>query len=62
MQPSSPGATFLSNYGLQQVQCGPPGLVVVYGPENSVICANPNGTVAAGSYQLSPDTLSITSM
>ncbi|HTU82397.1 MAG TPA: hypothetical protein VMF61_09725, partial [Candidatus Acidoferrales bacterium] len=38
-QPGSPGATLLSNYQLQQTQCGPPNLVVIYGPENSVICA-----------------------
>src|SRR5580692_7665163 len=62
VQASSPGATFLSNYQLTQVQCGPAGLVVVYGPENSVICANPNNLVAAGNYQLSTDTLTITSV
>ncbi|HLY01509.1 MAG TPA: hypothetical protein VKR56_03330 [Candidatus Cybelea sp.] len=62
VQPSSPGATFLSNYQLTQVQCGPTGLVVVYGPENSVICANPNNLVTAGNYQLSTDTLTLTSM
>ena len=61
VQPSSPGATFLSNYQLTQVQCGPPGLVVVYGPNNSVICANPNNLVAAGTYQLNTETLSLTS-
>jgi hypothetical protein len=60
--PSSPGATFLSNYQLTQVQCGPPGLVVVYGPSNSVICANPNHLVSAGYYELDTQTLSITSI
>lgn len=62
VQPSSPGATFLSNYQLTQVQCGPPGLVVVYGPQNSVICANPNHLVAAGSYRLNAETLSLTTL
>ncbi|HEY6449945.1 MAG TPA: hypothetical protein VIX60_04630 [Candidatus Cybelea sp.] len=62
IQPSSPGATFLSNYQLTQVQCGPPGLVVVYGPSDSVICANPNNLVAAGTYQLNTETLSLTSI
>ena len=38
----SPGATLLSNYGLRQAPCGPPGLVVIYGPNFGVICANPN--------------------
>ena len=62
VQPSSPGATFLSNYSLTQVQCGPSNLVVVYGPSNSVICANPNQYVAAGSYTLNTDTLTLSSM
>ena len=52
----------LSNYKLQQVQCGPPNLVVVYGPDNSVICATPNSTVAAGEYNLDTSTLSLTSV
>jgi hypothetical protein len=60
--PNSPGATLLSNYQLQQVQCGPPGLVYVYGPNNSLICANPNNLVAAGNYNLNTNTLSLTSM
>lgn len=62
VQPSSPGATFLSNYQLTQVQCGPPGLVVVYGPSNSVICANANNLIAAGTYELNTETLSLTSL
>ena len=60
VQPSSPGSTLLANYQLQQVQCGPPGLVVIYGPNNSVICANPNNLVAAGTYNLDTETLSLT--
>jgi hypothetical protein len=59
-QPSSPGATLLSNYQLTQVQCGPPNLVVIYGPNDSVICANPNQLVAAGNYNLDTSTLSLT--
>ncbi len=62
VQANSPGATFLQSYGLTQVQCGPPNLVVVYGPQNSVICANPNSTVAAGYYQLDASTLTLTSV
>ncbi|MGZ3528888.1 MAG: hypothetical protein ACXVAO_14505 [Vulcanimicrobiaceae bacterium] len=60
-QPNSPGATLLSNYHLQQVQCGPPNIVVIYGPSNSVICANPNDVVAAGNYNVDPSNLSIVS-
>ncbi|MBV8154939.1 MAG: hypothetical protein JOY98_10985, partial [Candidatus Eremiobacteraeota bacterium] len=61
VQPNSPGATFLSNYGLTQTQCGPPNLVIVYGPSDSVICAYPNNTVSAGYYNLDTTTLSLTS-
>jgi hypothetical protein len=61
VQQSSPGATLLSNYGLQQVQCGPPGLVVIYGPNNGIICANPNGRVAAGNYAVNENNLTLQS-
>jgi hypothetical protein len=61
VQQSSPGATMLSNYQLTQAQCGPPNLVVIFGPSNSVICAYPNNLVSAGSYNLDPSTLSLTS-
>jgi hypothetical protein len=57
--PDSPGAKVLTNYGLTQTQCGPEGLVIIYGPENSVICAQPTATVAAGEYQLETTDLSI---
>ena len=50
MSSGSPGATLLSNYGLRQVPCGPSGLVVIYGPNLGIICAYPNGLVAAGNY------------
>jgi hypothetical protein len=57
----SPGANLLSNYRLQQVPCGPSGLVVIYGPNFGVICANPNGLVAAGNYAVNVDNLTIQS-
>jgi hypothetical protein len=50
-----------NDYGLQQTPCGPPNLVVIWGPDNSVICAFPNATVAPGNYQLDPSTLTIVS-
>jgi hypothetical protein len=61
VQSSSPGATLLSNYGLRQVPCGPPGLVVIYGPEFGIICAEPNGRVGAGSYAVNVDNLTLQS-
>jgi len=58
--PDSPGAKMLANYGLTQTQCSNEGnLVVVFGPENSIICAQPNATVAAGQYELNTDDLTI---
>jgi len=52
----------LQSYQLVQVKCGPPDLVVIYGPEKSVICANPNAYVGVGEYQLDPASLSLVSM
>jgi hypothetical protein len=59
--PDSPGATLLINFQLQQVPCGPPNLVVIFGPDNSVICANPNNLVAPGEYDLDAQQLSLVS-
>ena len=59
VQQGTPGATFLTTYQLVQVKCGPAGLVVVYGPENSVICASPNNFVGEGSYRLDTVTMSL---
>jgi len=59
--PESPGAKLLSSYNLQQTPCGPPNLVAIYGPNNSVICAHPNALVAAGNYSVNQQTLTITS-
>jgi hypothetical protein len=61
VQPNSPGAQMLMNYQLTQTQCGPPNLVVIYGPDNSVICAYPNNLVSAGTYSLDPSTLTLSS-
>jgi hypothetical protein len=61
VEPDSPGAQLLQNYDLQQVPCGPDGLVVIWGPDNSAICAFPNTLVAPGNYELDPTTLTIVS-
>jgi hypothetical protein len=57
----SPGATLLSNYGLRQTTCGPPNLVVIYGPNFGVICAYPNNLVSPGSYAVNTNTLTLQS-
>ncbi|HTZ53948.1 MAG TPA: hypothetical protein VMB20_02710 [Candidatus Acidoferrum sp.] len=61
VQPNSPGAQLLQAYSLTQTPCGPPNLVVIYGPDNSVICAYPNNLVSAGTYSVDPSTLTISS-
>jgi hypothetical protein len=48
-------------YQLTQTPCGPPNLVVIWGPGDSVICAFPNNFVDAGNYQLDPSTLTLVS-
>jgi hypothetical protein len=62
VEPDSPGAELLENYQLTQVPCGPPDLVVILGPDNGVICADPNDLVAAGEYQLDPADLTIVAL
>jgi len=59
--PDSPGAQLLANYQLTQTPCGPPNLVVIYGPDNSVICAYPNDLVGPGTYSVDPSTLTLSS-
>jgi hypothetical protein len=61
VEPESPGAKLLASYQLTQTPCGPPNLVVIYGPNSSVICARPNGLVAAGNYSVDSKSLTIVS-
>lgn len=61
VQQTSAGAKLLETYHLTQTQCGPPGLVVIFGPNNSVICARPNNMVAAGNYSVNVSTLTLVS-
>jgi hypothetical protein len=59
--PDSPGAQLLANYQLTQTPCGPPNLVVIWGPDNSLICAFPNNVVGPGEYDVDPTTLTLVS-
>ena len=61
VQPDSPGAKLLESYHLTQTPCGPPNLVVIYGPNNSAICATPNDLVAPGNYSVNSKSLTIVS-
>jgi len=62
VEPDSPGEQLLENYQLQQVPCGQPDLVVIFGPDDSVICAQPNQYVSPGEYQLDPSQLTIVAL
>ncbi len=62
VQPSTPGSKLLQSYKLTQVPCGTPNLVVILGSNNSVICAKPNNLVAAGTYGVNEQTLTLTSV
>jgi len=59
VEPDTPGYDILNDYGLQQVECGPPGLVEIWGPDDSVVCGGPNDEVAAGNYEVDPATFSL---
>jgi hypothetical protein len=61
VEPDSPGAELLQEYGLTQTPCGPPNLVEIFGPDGSEICAFPNQLVAPGQYSLDPTTLTLIS-
>jgi len=54
---NSPGYNLLSSYGLIQVSCIEDGSqVYIYGPQNSLICADPNSLIQAGYYEVDPST------
>jgi hypothetical protein len=61
VEPNSPGAQLLANYQLTQTPCGPPNLVVIFGPDGSLICADPSGLVGPGEYDLDPSNLTLVS-
>ncbi|MCH9056373.1 hypothetical protein L5220_10755 [Synechococcus sp. PCC 6716] len=59
---TSLGGQLLSSYSLVQVPChstNTANLVVIRGPEGSVICAQPTATVPSGVYIVDPETLSL---
>ncbi len=56
----SPGYLVFQNYGLVQAPCvAGAGLVFIYGPNGSVICATPDAMVAPGNYNIDPATLQL---
>jgi hypothetical protein len=59
VEPDTPGADLLNDYGLEQVACGPPGLVDIWGPDGSIVCAQPNDSVAPGDYEVDPQTFTL---
>jgi hypothetical protein len=61
VRPDTPGAQLLNSYRLEQTPCGARNLVVIWGPDNSVICAWPNYLVGPGTYSVDPNTLTLVS-
>jgi hypothetical protein len=61
VQPSSPGAELLQQYGLTQTDCDQPNLVDITGPDGGEICAYPNDEVSPGQYSVDPSTLTLVS-
>ena len=61
LEPDSPGWQLLQDYQLQQTPCGPPDLVVIWGPDDSVVCAYPNNIVGPGNYDVDPATFGLVS-
>jgi hypothetical protein len=59
VEPDSPGYDLLADYGLTQTPCGNSNLVVIWGPNGSVICAYPDGSVGAGEYEVDPSSLTL---
>jgi hypothetical protein len=58
VQGGSPGAQLLNSYQLMQVPCRPY-VVVIHGPNDTIVCAEPNGLVAPGDYSVDPSTLTL---
>jgi len=59
VEADTPGQQLLADYGLQQTQCGQPNLVVIWGPNNSVICALPTANLPPNNYQVDPATFTL---
>jgi hypothetical protein len=60
IQPNTPGYTLFDSYGLTQVECVENNnQVYIYGPQDSLICANPNSIVSAGYYEVNTDDLTL---
>ena len=54
----TPGYNLLDSYGLRQTRCTDD-VIVIYGPENSVICATPTSRIPAGTYDTDTETLTL---
>jgi len=60
IEQNSPGYNLLSSYGLIQVSCIEDGSqVYIYGPQDSLICANPNSLIQPGYYEVDPSDLTL---
>jgi len=57
VQQGTPGYNLLDSYGLKQTSRCDETVVIIYGPENSIICATPNTIVRAGRYDIDAEKL-----
>jgi hypothetical protein len=57
VQQGTPGYNLLDSYGLKQTNRCDETVVIIYGPENSIICATPNTIVRAGRYDIDAEKL-----
>ena len=56
---SSPGNTLFTSYGLVQVACDSEDLVLIYGPQDSLVCARPTSDVPIGVYDVEPSDMTL---
>ncbi len=54
----SPGGILFNDYSLVQTSCND-NAIVINGPSNSVICAQPNSVIPPGTYMVDPSTLTL---
>jgi|JI7StandDraft_1071085.scaffolds.fasta_scaffold01027_7 hypothetical protein len=54
----SPGDILFNDYSLVQTSCND-NAIVINGPSNSVICAQPNSVIPPGTYMVDPSTLTL---
>lgn len=58
IEKDTPGYYLFDSYQLTQVECNTSqNLVFIYGPQDTLMCANPNSVVSGGYYDVDPEDL-----